>query len=464
MSQIYTDPSLIHRKESRYYAIALIFSILVYIALFISIIGWFIIPIIVLVPLLAQALMMANIRINGVRITPRQFPEVYEGIEAQCSRMGFYKVPDIFVMESSGVLNAFASRFFGRNMIVLYSDLFDLIQTGGSKEVSFVIAHELAHIKRNHLTKQLFILPALWFPFIGEAYLRACEYTCDRMATFFTEDAEAAMNGLTILAIGKSLYKKVNREEYLIQSSQEKGFFVWLAERLSTHPPLPKRIHAIQQYTGQNSSVVFRTSKVGVIVALSILVVIIGASTVGIIFADNITKITNTFLETSEDELLGAALEGDLERVQQLLDSGSDPNVSDEEGWTALMWAAQNNDTAIAEALIEAGADLDIAEVIYEETALTVALYNDSKETVALLLEQGANANLQDSNGWTPLMTAASNGFIEAAQLLLNAGAITGITDASERTAADYALENGFDDLAELLLAADEQIKTKKEA
>ncbi|OBZ16637.1 MULTISPECIES: M48 family metallopeptidase [Bacillales] len=444
---------LIHKKENRYYVYALIFSIVVYLALFLSIIFIFVIPILIVLPLFAQAIMLATIRTNGVRITPRQFPEVFEITQEQCIKMGFATVPDIYVMESSGVLNAFASRFFGRNMVVLYSDLFEILQTGGEKELAFVISHELAHIKRNHLTKQLLIIPALWFPFIGEAYSRACEYTCDRMAAYYTDDAEAAMNGLTIMAIGKTLYKRVDREEYLQQSSYEKGFFVWLSEKLSTHPPLPKRIHAIQQHAGFSSDIVFRSSRFGGLIALIAVLVVAGAVTIGITFSKSIdTFFTSTIGETpSAEELLGAAADSDLKRVQALLAAGIDPDTTDEEGWTALMWAAQLNETEIGEALINAGADLNLVESSYEETALTVALYNGSLEMVALLLEEGAFPDLQDSTGWTPLMTAASSGDLEAAKLLLKAGANPMKYDESGYTAEDYALENGFDDIVLLL-------------
>jgi len=461
LNSIDLETPLVHKNENRYFVLALIFSILVYLGLFFSIIFMIIIPIIILLPLFAQAVMMASIRMNGVRITPRQFPEVFAIAQEQCERMGFTVVPDMYVMESSGILNAFASRFFGRNMVVLYSDLFELIQTGGEKEITYVITHELAHIKRNHLTKQLLILPALWLPFLGEAYSRACEYTCDRMAAYYTNDAEAAMNGLTILAIGKTLYKRVDREEYLLQSSYERGLFVWLAEKLSTHPPLPKRIHAIQQYAGISSSITFKSTsaRIGLIISLVVILVLGGSISIGVIFSKSIDSFMISLGDPPTDEqLLGAASEADLELVQSLLEAGVNPNAADDEGWTALMWAAQLNETAIGSSLIEAGAKLDSVEQSYEETALTIALYNESLEMVALLLEEGSNPNLQDSTGWTPLMTAARNGDMEAAELLLKAGADPLKVDETGYTAEDYALDSGFDELAELLRNLGEQI------
>ncbi|MCA0753788.1 ankyrin repeat domain-containing protein [Paenibacillus sp. N4] len=445
---------LIHKKEERYYVLALIFSIIIYLGLLVSILFIFLIPPLLLLPLFAQAVMMAGIRTNGVRVTPKQFPEVYAIVEEQCARMGFATIPDVYVMESSGVLNAFASRFFGRSMVVLYSDLFELIQSGGTRELAFVISHELAHIKRNHIVKQLAIIPALWIPFLGEAYSRACEYTCDRMAAYYTNDAEAAMQGLTVLAVGKTLYKRVDREEYLLYSSRERGLFVWLSEKLSTHPTLPKRISAVQQFAGLPASAEFNSSSRMVVAIAAITgAAVLAAAAAGITFAKPIVRFVETITAAAPaEDLLAAASEGDAAQVSLLLDRGANPDVTDEEGWTALMWAAQLNDTETALLLLEAGADPDIAEQSYEETALMVAIYNGSVEMTALLLEQGANPELQDSTGWTPLMSAASGGDIEALQLLLDAGANPDTADDSGRTAADYALENGYREAAEVLL------------
>lgn len=50
-------------------------------------------------------------------------------------------------------------------------------------------------------------------------------------------------------------------------------------------------------------------------------------------------------------------------------------------------------------------------------------------ETVRFLLENGANVNLQNNSGYTPLCCASSNGHIEVVSLLLENGAkVTTVT------------------------------------
>ncbi|MDI3257915.1 MAG: M48 family metallopeptidase [Kyrpidia sp.] len=245
------ENTLVHQKEKGYFVLCVLISIVVYIALIVSVVGIPYLIALVVLSFFVHALAMAHLRLNGVRLSTRQFPEVYERIGKLCNRMGLSSVPDVYVIQSGGLLNAFATRFFGRNMIVVYSDIFELIATGADDILEYVITHELAHIKRMHITKHMLLLPAQWIPFLGNAYSRACEYTCDRMAAFMTGNTDAAVNGLTMLAVGKSLYPMVDVGEYLYQGEHNRGFFLWLAEKLSSHPPLPKRIAEVRRFMAQ---------------------------------------------------------------------------------------------------------------------------------------------------------------------------------------------------------------------
>ncbi len=235
---------LIYPKEKVYFTIMLVVSILIYTLLVISLVGIMYIGMGAIIFLFVQGLFIGNIKGNAIRFSDDQFPEAFAIAKDLAQKMEFDSLPDIYVMESGGVLNAFATRFLGRNFVVIYSEVLEMAYEQGEEAISFIIAHELAHIKRGHLKWRALIIPGMVVPFLGTAYSRACEYTCDRYGRFY--NSEKAITGLTILAVGKKLYNRVNVDKFIEQVDNEGGFFVWLAEILSTHPHLSKRVKAIE--------------------------------------------------------------------------------------------------------------------------------------------------------------------------------------------------------------------------
>ncbi|MCM2676197.1 M48 family metallopeptidase [Alkalicoccobacillus plakortidis] len=151
-------------RETIYFVLAIIFSVLVYVIAAISIIGIGIALFIFAFMFFVNMTMLGSIRGNGVRISENQFPDVYERVKVMSEQMGLQKVPDVFVIQSEGILNAFATRFWGRNMVVLYSEIFDLGREQGKDELDFIIAHELSHVKRRHVWKNILIAPSSVYP------------------------------------------------------------------------------------------------------------------------------------------------------------------------------------------------------------------------------------------------------------------------------------------------------------
>jgi Zn-dependent protease with chaperone function len=147
-------------------------------------------------------------------------------------------------MQSGGVLNAFATRFFGRNYVCIYSEILELAYEHGEAEVAFVLAHELTHVARNHVWWKTVIAPAALVPFLGAAYSRACEYTCDAYGAYLWP--QGAEGGILVLAAGKRLYREMDVEAFLAQGHEPDTFWVWLAEHLATHPNLPKRLSYVR--------------------------------------------------------------------------------------------------------------------------------------------------------------------------------------------------------------------------
>lgn len=189
-----------------------------------------------------HALFIGHIRGNAVRVSPSQFPRLYALAAKQSELLGI-AVPDIYVMQAGGALNAFATRLLRRHFVVLYSDVVELALERGEAALSFVLAHELGHVHRKHLVRRWLLYPSLFVPFLRSAYSRACEYTCDRIGAYCAPDG--ARDGLRVLAAGKRLYLEVDQQEYLRQAQNERGFWVWYAEVVSSHPNLPKRLAAV---------------------------------------------------------------------------------------------------------------------------------------------------------------------------------------------------------------------------
>jgi Zn-dependent protease with chaperone function len=196
-----------------------------------------------LVGLFAHGLALGRIRGNAVRVSERQFPQLHRLAAAHSRRLGLKRAPDIYVMESGGLLNAFATRFLGRDFVILYSDVLALALEQGEAAVSFIVGHELAHVWRGHLKHRWLTMPGRLFPYLGAAYSRACEYTCDRIGAFCQPDG--AITGLLILAAGKQLHAHVDVKEFAAQAVSDQGFWIRRAEVISSHPLLPKRIAAL---------------------------------------------------------------------------------------------------------------------------------------------------------------------------------------------------------------------------
>ena len=186
-------------------------------------------------------LIIGHLKGNAIKLSDKQFPEIYENVVKQSEMLGLKYVPSVYIMQSGGVLNAFASRFLGHNYIVLYSEIVETALEKDKNILWFIIGHELGHIKRKHMFKSLLLFPSALIPFLGSAYSRACENTCDNIG--YALCPAGLKNGLLVLASGKSIYKNVNMDEYLSQIQNESSFWKWLSEKSSSHPHLTKRLN-----------------------------------------------------------------------------------------------------------------------------------------------------------------------------------------------------------------------------
>jgi len=149
-----------------------------------------------------------------------------------------------------------------------------------------------------------------------------------------------------------------------------------------------------------------------------------------------------------------AASSADFDAVRTLIGRHADVNLPAADGSTALLWAAYHGDAAMAEALLDAGAEADAANR-YGVTPLLQASRTGDAAVMKVLLKGGANVELAHPDGETPLMAAARVGRLEAVQLLLEHGADPNVQDLFQlQTALMRAAVEGHTAVIDTLLTA----------
>jgi len=234
---------LVYPNEPTLFAIGLVISIGFWLLLLVGTLGIALLYALMFFVfyLFAQSGLIAYIKGNAVRITPQQYPDLHHRLSACCQRLGLAAVPDTFLLHADGAFNAFATRFLGRNFLVLYSDVVDALE-GRPGALNFYLGHELGHVHRGHLAWRPVLLPASFLPLLGPAYQRACESTCDNYGAACCDDLEDAIRGLSALAAGGRRWQDLNLPEYLQQTHETAGFWMSFHELVSDYPWLVKRV------------------------------------------------------------------------------------------------------------------------------------------------------------------------------------------------------------------------------
>ena len=148
-----------------------------------------------------------------------------------------------------------------------------------------------------------------------------------------------------------------------------------------------------------------------------------------------------------------SASEGDLAEVNELIADGKDVNAKDDDGWTPIYYALQNDHPAVVDALIIAGADLNTRDM-YGQTPLSLAVVYSNVRAVELLIVAGADIDATDSLGRTPLHNSAIKGRPEMVALLLWYGADVNPKNQVGWTPLDVAVRHQQKEVIGLLRAS----------
>jgi Zn-dependent protease with chaperone function len=183
---------------------------------------------------------------SALRVQPTQFPELYNALLTFAKKLETPKVNMYIVQDPNPNAYTFG---FGTASIVLASSL---VENLTQKELEFVIAHELGHVKAGHNIilsllsplDQGFFYSNLLFSF----WQRAAEYTSDRCAIALTGDIDSGISALVKISAGLKIMNGFNLDAYREQLLKADSSSVSFGEMLLSHPVTSNRIREMIIY------------------------------------------------------------------------------------------------------------------------------------------------------------------------------------------------------------------------
>ncbi len=177
-------------------------------------------------------------------------------------------------------------------------------------------------------------------------------------------------------------------------------------------------------------------------------------------------------ISRSDTALLLAVHNNFTEIAAYLIAQGAKIPVANRKQETPSLIAVRNGNAALVKLLLDSGADPDRATIdkkidryitkIHKKTTRPSLLIEAAKgghiETLTVLLDAGADANIQDDDGITPIFKASEQGYVKVVALLLAHQADPNLYDNIGRTPLMIASRNGYQNIVETLVEHDADV------
>jgi ankyrin repeat protein len=158
--------------------------------------------------------------------------------------------------------------------------------------------------------------------------------------------------------------------------------------------------------------------------------------------------------------LHAAARHGRVIIARELLKNSADPNATNRAGQTPLQVALTGGKTQLAGVLIEEGATDDPQELLFTLVRAGV----DDRDSLELLTASGADVNVKDQDGFTPLHIAVGDGRRLLTKRLIDLGADVNVPDSEGRTALSISSETGNRHIIDMLVRSGARAEPKAAA
>jgi len=144
-------------------------------------------------------------------------------------------------------------------------------------------------------------------------------------------------------------------------------------------------------------------------------------------------------VSATNDTLAMCVAENKEEEVSLFLAAGFSPDTKDKKGIPLLCISARNGHINTLKVLLKSGAHVNLIAEDRGSTALLDSAIERNKDMVKILIEAGADVNIQSKDGQTALVVVVGAGDEELAEMLVKAGADPDIKDALGVSARKYA-------------------------
>jgi Zn-dependent protease with chaperone function len=187
-----------------------------------------------------------------VRVSPRQFSELYDLATKAAERLSTPPVP-VFVKRQSE-MNIYTVGLWQRPIIVLTSSLVDQMEPGN---LQFFIGREIGHVAAGHIWLRTLLKPlGADVPIIGKLlnsvvfgdWINRTEFTADRAGLIACRSLTTAVSTMLKFGIGIRLFEKLDIAEFLEQINDVRNVRGHLTEIVAAQPYLTQRIRAIIRF------------------------------------------------------------------------------------------------------------------------------------------------------------------------------------------------------------------------
>ncbi|NOQ76889.1 MAG: M48 family metalloprotease [Methylococcaceae bacterium] len=383
---------LIYKNEKKLFIISCIIASVFWLVITLGTLGIIFLYILIgyLFFLFAHSAFITHLKGNGVRITEEQYPDLYESLLRNSEKVGLHHVPDAYLLRTD-FFNALATRFRGRNFVVLFTDVVDALESQPSA-IDFYIGHELGHLHRKHIQWGSYLFFASWVPLLGPAYRRSQEYTCDRYGAMCCNNDDDIVAAISTMSAGDSRWNSINLDAYLKQITETNGFWMSFNELNNDYPWLTKRMASALAFK-QGKEIDFPRRhgfawflsafipRFGGGAALSVMMTIV---MLGVLAAVAIPAYQD-YIDRSEGMAFDTAIKLELEQayqqalpLQDMVDNYADTNEN--------TWPTSLNDLGIEEgSLADPAGRFDID--IYEDGIIGIEVIIEGEDEQYIVLE-----------------------------------------------------------------------------